>query len=246
MRAILVRIGSDLSFGKWQAPIDPITNDFVYVPIPESPGTAARTGYGRYGSELMQKLETFCQRYQLDYPSAIGIPTVFSNTLLHLDPDFDHLTYGDNGGKRGVGIKELTKDDLLVFYAALRPIKPCADKLIYALVGFYTVAEVVPVMSVPPDRWQENAHTRKANLWKDDIVVRAKRGCSGRLERAIPIGCYNNKAYRVRHEILDAWGGLSVKGGYIQRSAVPPMFNNPKRFLEWFHRQNIVFIERNN
>ena len=34
---------------------------------------------------------------------------------MHLDPDFDHLTYGDNGMRRGVKIAKLRPDDLLVF-----------------------------------------------------------------------------------------------------------------------------------
>lgn len=35
MRAILVRIGVDHSYGHWNAPVDPVTCEFVYVPIPD-------------------------------------------------------------------------------------------------------------------------------------------------------------------------------------------------------------------
>ena len=36
MRAYLVRIAVDQAYGQWNGPMDPATNEFVYVPIPES------------------------------------------------------------------------------------------------------------------------------------------------------------------------------------------------------------------
>ena len=36
MRAYLVRIGVDQAFGEWNAPMNPETREFVYVPIPET------------------------------------------------------------------------------------------------------------------------------------------------------------------------------------------------------------------
>ena len=41
-------------------------------------------------------------------------------------------------------------------------------------------------------------------------------------------------------------GGLSVKDGYIQRSAKPPIFLKPERFYRWFKQQNIGLVQRNN
>jgi hypothetical protein len=43
MRATLVRIGIDQAYGAWNAPMDPETNDFVYVPIPEGPKAPPRS-----------------------------------------------------------------------------------------------------------------------------------------------------------------------------------------------------------
>jgi hypothetical protein len=34
-RGILVRVGIDQAFGGWNAPVDPVTHEFVYVPIPD-------------------------------------------------------------------------------------------------------------------------------------------------------------------------------------------------------------------
>jgi hypothetical protein len=37
-----------------------------------------------------------------------------------------------------------------------------------------------------------------------------------------------------------------VKDGYIQRSAVPPLFIDPARFLAWLRRQAVQLLPRNN
>jgi len=83
-------------------------------------------------------------------------------------------------------------------------------------------------------------------IGEPDIVVRAKSGVSGRLTQCIPIGEWRDRAYRVRKDLLKTWGGLSVKDGYIQRSAVPPTFNNAERFYDWFKSQSIELVNRNN
>ena len=51
MEALLVRVGIDSGQknGKWNAPVNPDTNEFAYVPIVESPSSQIereyRTGY---------------------------------------------------------------------------------------------------------------------------------------------------------------------------------------------------------
>ena len=77
-------------------------------------------------------------------------------------------------------------------------------------------------------------------------MVWAKPGVSGRLDRCISIGERRDRAYRVRKDLLETWGGLSVKDGYIQRSVVPPSFLDSGRFYEWFLRQNAVLLMQNN
>jgi hypothetical protein len=63
------------------------------------------------------------------------------------------------------------------------------------------------------------------------LVVRAKPGFSGRVDRCVPIGEWRDGAYRVCQELVHAWGSLSVKGGFIQRSAVVPALNRSDQFL---------------
>lgn len=245
MKAVLVRIGVDHAYGSWNAPADPVSKRFVYVPIPERDGTLFHPGCERPYSEIVPALQRFAVGLNLDLFRDLKCPPALLERSMHLDPDFDHLTYGDVGDRRGSDIRNLKENDLLVFYAGLRPTGPCEHKLIYALVGLFVVDEIMSAASVARHRWQENAHTRKIKRGESDIVVRAKPGVSGRLSTFIPIGEYRERAYRVRQDVLDAWDGLSVNDGYIQRSARPPKFLDPKRFYSWFKKQGVPLIAAN-
>jgi hypothetical protein len=244
MKAILIRIGIDHEYGGWNAPVDPVSGRFVYVPIPET--QEPLNTLVRVYDEIVPALAF----YSGDLNVTDGrIPTLPANLLgrpMHLDPDFDYLTYGDNGAKRGARLKTFSNGDLLVFYAGLRPVGGSSKRLIYALVGLFVVEEIVEAMQVPRKRWHENAHTRKQKIGEPDIIVRAKRGESGRLERAIPIGEWRDGAYRVTNKTLADWGGLDVKDGFIQRSVCPPSFLKAKKFYDWFLKQGVLLLERNN
>ena len=240
--AILVRVGIDASSGNWNAPADPLTREFVYVPIPEvcqlRPGCAVSYG------EILPALEAFCVRRNLDLTSDLRFPPALHDAAAHLDPDFDHLTYGDDGGRRGSQIALCRRGDLLVFYAGMRSV---ADgRLVYGLVGLLTVDDVVPVTEVPQRRVDENAHTRRLNPSPTEIVVRGVAGQSGRFDRYVPIGEWRSGSYRVRRDLLDEWGGLAVRDGFIQRSGRPPRFLEPRRLREWLDLQELALMERNN
>lgn len=245
MRATLVRIGIDKSYGAWNAPVDPETNEFVYVPIPEGPKAPQHP-------HLSTTYETFqpaLAKFAACRPDApvrfVSLPLALAGAPTHLDPDFDHLTYGDNGERRGKAIAAFDRGDVIAFYAGLRPVKPCAHRLVYALVGLYRVAAVARAAEFPRSRWHENAHLRRAKLRPTDVIVRADPTASGRLRHCIPIGEYRDGAYRVRRDLLEAWGGLSCKNGFIQRSAVPPRINNPARFLSWFEQLGAELVAAN-
>jgi hypothetical protein len=245
MKGLLVRVGVDQVYGRWNAPVD-ADNRFVYVPIPEKLGTAFHPGLERRFGEILPALHGFCEAHNRSLSDDLCFPNELLHYPMHLDPDFECLTYGDDGGRRGAGMANMDEGDLLVFYAGLRPVHRCDQKLIYGLIGVYVVKEVVPAAGVPPERWYENAHVRKAKPGETDIVVRAKPSVSGRFDRCIPIGERRERAYRVRQDVLGAWGGLSVKDGFIQRSAVPPAFSKPRQFMEWLDKQDIQLMQRNN
>lgn len=232
MNGLLVRIGIDSTDGAWNAPMLRKSGQFAYVTITESKKQCS--GLTRYYDEFSQAVARFGTK--LPTP-LIGLPT-------HLDPDFDWLTYGDQG-QRGRRISSLGSGDLLAFFASLRTVDDKNTSLVYALIGLYVIEDLVPAYIVPMARWVENAHTRR-ELGPDDIIVRARRGVSGRLKRCLPIGEYRDRAYRVRHDLLADWGGLDIKDGYIQRSARLPAFRDAQKFYQWFLKQNPELVAENN
>lgn len=245
MRATLVRIGIDQAYGGWNAPVDPETNEFVYVPIPEGSKVAQHPTLATTYSTILPALAEFAAARPSVAQQLVSLPAVLENAATHLDPDFDQLTYGDNGERRGKEITTFERGDVLVFYAGLRPVTPCPHRLLYALVGLYRVASVSRVSDFPKSRWNENAHLRRLNARPTDVVVHGDQGRSGRLRRCIPVGEFRSGAYRVRPDLLAAWGGLSCKDGFIQRSAVPPRFTDPLRFLAWFERTGAECLAAN-
>lgn len=245
MQALLVRVGIDQQFGKWNAPVDPRTGRFVFVPIPERRPEDLRDAPGcvrRYG-EVISVVESLFDESGTKPVGALAFPPRLLDQPMHLDPDFRELTYGDNG-QRAVQLQRLVTGDLIGFYSGLRSVLHEDARLVYALTGLYVVDEIVPAGSVSDQReWYRNAHTRRTPR-EDDILVRAKPNVSGRLERCLPIGVWHQRAYRVRRDVLQQWGGLSVKNGYIQRSARLPSFLDPDRFRRWFEQQHVRLLRR--
>jgi hypothetical protein len=234
VKGLLIRVGIDLTYGGWNAPVDPGTLEFAYVPIPEG---AQRPRLATPYTRVLGALARF--------PGA-ELPAALHGRSMHLDPDFERLTYGDDGARRGRGAARLERGDFIAFYASLRPTRAAGRALLYALIGFYRVDEVAWVPSIPRRRWGENAHTRRLEHSATDVVVRADRSASGRLRRAIPIGERRAGAYRVRPDLLERWGPLSCRDGYLQRSAVPPSFRHPERFLSWLEAQGPSLVAANN
>lgn len=234
MNGLLVRVAIDSTCGYWCSPVNG-DGAYVYVPIPESDDPNAHPNPDRPYTELDTALSRI----------GVSLPGHLRALEMHLDPDFEHLTFGDQG-QRGNQISVLEEGDFLAFYGAFRRYDATNDGLTYALFGLLTIDEIVLAKSVPRDRWHENAHTRRADGENsDDIVVRGKVGHSGRFDRLMPIGEYRNRAYRVREDLLREWGDLNVRDGYIQRSVRLPAFKDPERFATWLDRQN-VHLEQSN
>ena len=234
MRAYLVRVGADSTHGGFNAPVDPDTLEFAYVPIPEDGQKSVRPGHERtYGP-----FGVACRRLGVD------LPTGSYRRLAHLDPDFEQLTYGDEK-RRGRPLLTLGRGDLLAFYAGLKPTRHIEPPLMYALIGMMVIDIVAPAKNVARSDWDRNAHTRRVSD-DTDIVVFGQPSLSGRLERCIPIGELRDGAYRVTNDLLDDWGDISVHDGWIQRSGTLPAFLNPDVFYRWFQRQAVKLVRRNN
>jgi hypothetical protein len=244
MNAILIRCGIDKTRGGWNAPVD-VNGNFVYVPIPEKRKLRFRSGLERRYGEVLPALHRICSNQGCEFRH-LRFPPGLLEAPMHLDPDFECLTYGNPANTKGRALQGLQAGDLVVFYAGLCPMEPCEQKLIYALVGILAVRDILTASELPPERWYENAHVRKRDTCPTDIIVCGASTGSGRFDRCISIGEWRTGAYRVRAELLDKWGGLSVKDGFITRSAVPPRFLKPRLFMDWLSGQGVQLMQRNN
>lgn len=61
MKGLLVRIGIDSVYGKWNAPCDPKSGEFLYVSIPEN--KPFRPGDERYYDEVIPLIESFAEKH---------------------------------------------------------------------------------------------------------------------------------------------------------------------------------------
>ena len=114
MKALLVRIGVDQAYGGWNAPVD-AEGEFVYVPIPEFLRTEFHPGLERRYGEVLPALNRFCRNHGCDLNRDLRFPDKLLDAPMHLDPDFECLSYGDAGDRRGANIAKMSAGDTLVF-----------------------------------------------------------------------------------------------------------------------------------
>jgi hypothetical protein len=239
-KGLLMRVGIDQTYGGYNAPINPITNDYMYLPIPQG-ADDFELGMETLFDDILRPFESWCQKNG----TAIEFPKKQLSKGCHLDPDFDFSTYGDQETGRGLRVRDLKGGDFLAFFASFKPITPCEHNLIYALYGIMVVDKVVRVADIPENEFYKNAHTRVIEKKPDHWVVFANPSLSGRFSSAIPIGEFRNGSYRVKKEILDEWGDIGVKDGFIQRSVCPPWFTKPEQFLKWLETKQVKLINSN-
>jgi hypothetical protein len=139
MNALLVRVGADLSVGGglWNGPVDARTGKFAYVAIPET--APIHLGLEKPYQVLAPTLAKF----------DVKLPSHLVPRHMHLDPDFGHLTYGDQGERAKQLRANLQSGDLILFYAGLADISG-AVQLVYALIGLFVVEELIVAAEVPP------------------------------------------------------------------------------------------------
>lgn len=239
-RGLLVRVGIDKTSGGWNAPVNLDTKRFIFVPIKDDPynpnGCYIRGGKRTY-DEVLPDLAKFASECGQSDRSRFRLPPHLSACPMHLDPDFLHLTYGD-GLQRGRTLRNFVEDDFIAFYASLQSVRD--DHLVYALIGLFVLSgRPLHAQDVSDSERLRNAHTRWLNIKDGDIVVRAKAEQSGLFDRCIPIGGWRESAYRVCRDLLDEWGGLDVRNGWLQRSANLPKFSDPGKFRKWLDKQNV-------
>lgn len=247
-KAVLVRVGIDSSekSGKWNAPVNPGTGEFAYVPILEDEGRkdGIKKKPIRPGYEVSyEQFKKPCKNLGKELHRKLLEKGIFA----HLDPDFEYLTYGDEGNKKKrLERLELSEGDILAFYAGLKPPNAGPGALIYALIGLYVLEKpgVTALDDIPQKDWHKNAHTRREHTKDDDIVFFGKKdGKSGRLKRCILIGEYRPNGYHLKSEIQEKWG--EPKKVYLQRGYLHAL-RHPDRFYEWFEEQGVPLVPQNN
>jgi hypothetical protein len=235
MKGLLLRVGIDQACGEYNAPINVVNGDYLYFPIPGDMGgfkQGMETGY----DQIIPYFYGFIERNNID----LCFPEHLAGKGTHLDPDFDHLTYGDQSTGRGNRVSKLEAGDFIAFFSSMRPAHECEHKLVYALIGIFFVKEIMKVGDIDCSRHNRNAHTRVRDMNDDHVVVFADKTRSGRFTKAIPIGEFRDRAYRIRQDLLEAWGGIDVRDGYLQRSVNPPWFLDPHKFISWLGDRDMI------
>ncbi len=158
MRAYVVRVGIDQTFGGWDSPVDPETNEFVYVPIPES--REMRTEFATPYGVVLPALDTFGETH----PAAL-LNSVQSCRILSLQTCTSILISNTSrtatmacGAARALLISAAAMSSSST--AGLRPVAALPAPARLCARRPFPRSEVVRLESVAEARWSENAHTR--------------------------------------------------------------------------------------
>lgn len=111
MSGWLLRVGIDKKAGETLAPIFD-DNSFEYIPIPESATSFEERTY--------QNTPTTNSHLKGKMLADLLWSNKYKSSKLHLDPEFITFTYGDPTRKAS-SLRNLKKDDYLVFYAGFKP-----------------------------------------------------------------------------------------------------------------------------
>ena len=259
MKALMIRVGIDSgkNGGRWNAPCNPKTDDFVYVPVPAGDRCKDSSLNRYYDKDITKALDEFSQRNHchdvMRLPKFKRFERWVKNESAHLDPDFrkGYLSYGNSVGRRAEAMLELERGDFVIFYNSMNPIKKLeTGKKEYGIIGILKVQTVKEVNDCADERFKKrNIHTRYPEPEQDptDVVVYGLTKGSGRLEKYLPIGQWvNGSGYHLREDLKNQWGGVSHE--YIQRAQNPIRLSNPQRFFDWWAEQapQPRLIQRNN
>lgn len=216
MKAILLCVGIDSSYGA----LSPVWSDksFRYIPIYYKD----KTGKERKEKRTYKSLD-------LHYL----VPDKIVKKKVHLDPEFESFTYGDQGNQKSKALLKLNKGDLLVFYFEGRRQSDPHETgcFIFAYFVVKYIVEWNNLSSVDRKKYEKvlknNAHFRSSKS-KDNLVIVKGNSKSKLLKKCIPITVQNDKSknppYFTSPEIQKFLG----IGDYITHS-VPLVIDDPVR-----------------
>lgn len=220
MKAMLLRVGIDKSS---DGVLSPIFSDgsFEYIPLSEKDENSIEK---RTYKEIVGR-----KGYQLSYylPEKVAIREV------HLDPEFNAFTYGDEG-RKAVYLRNLMPGDLLVFYAGLRPYENDRYSEALYIIGYFVIMDIIDFKDKhKPDnkysiknirqKYPSNSHPKRSDV-RDMVLVVGDPEESKILDKAIIISQKKvNKIGRTYHAVSPQIEELLGIKGSIQRS-IPPRF----------------------
>ena len=223
MKVILLRVGIDKGTDGCLAPIFK-DKTFEYIPLSETDYSKENRTYmdckGRFGRSL-----------------ATYLPENIKRRKIHFDPEFETFTYGDKGSKAKWLLK-LDPNDLLVFYAGLKPYNHNSFPESLYIIGYFTVLRVLKLDELNDDerieyykKCSNNAHIKRYNDFEDTVIVIGNENKSKLLENAILISEYRlNKIGRKYHAASKQMESLIGIKGSIQRS-IPPRVISSSGFI---------------
>ena len=228
MKAMLLRVGIDKGTDGTLAPI--FTNgNFEYIPLSEK-------NVNTLEKKTYSNTKGLNGRYFKQY-----LPKKIKDRKLHLDPEFETFTYGDQTIKRNYLLK-LEESDLLVFYAGLTPYKNQLHKEGLYIIGYFKVDRVVDFSELSTDEKMYNCeiHSNNSHIKSDSldklVIVKGNDNSSKLLEKAVLISNKKlNKIGRGYHAVSSEMEELLGISGSIQRS-IPP------RFVTGSYLENLIHL----
>jgi hypothetical protein len=176
---LLLRVGMDLGFGA----LGPIfaNGSFEYIPIPENPEKASSRTI--MFSQIPVRSGGTAEQF---------LPKRYRESPAHYDPEFDTFTYGDPTKYKRGQLLRLARDDILVFYAGLRPLAQQQGSRLY-LIGYFTIKNIYDVTDLQPwppptlkHLWA-NAHFRHKDGDRGLVVAEGSPHTSRLLTKAVPL-----------------------------------------------------------
>jgi hypothetical protein len=227
MKAMILRVGIDKGTDGVLAPIF-CDGKFEYIPLSEKALTNEKKTFkntkGLYGNHLSHYL-----------------PEKIADRKLHMDPEFETFTYGDQTRKRNYLLK-LDKNDYLVFYAGLTPYNNDYTEDALYLIGYFKVKAVYDFNKIKESerivlskKLLNNSHI-KSSSYKDLVIVKGYDDSSKLIENAILLSSKKlNKIGRNYHAVSSEMEEILGISGSIQRS-IPP------RFVTGQHFKNLMML----
>ncbi len=231
MKAMLLRVGIDKGTDGALAPIFS-NGSFEYVPLSEK---NLKTSEKKTFSNTRGSNGIYLSQY---------LPKKIIDRKLHLDPEFNTFTYGDQTVKRNYLLK-LKEGDLLVFYAGLTPYKNHVHEEGLYIIGYFDVEMVVDFNGFGSseklyncDLYPNNSHIKSESL-ENLVIIKGQENSSKLLDKAVLISKKKlNKIGRGYHAVSPEMEDLLGISGSIQRS-IPPRFVTGSKLENLMHLLNL-------